>query len=263
MVKVVHETQFLGRTRPIAHGPRLMFASYRLKSLPPAPADVDYSVKPAAFLKQVLLNNKLGCCTASGAFHVGGSMLANADKPIPYGDPNVLTFYSATTGYVDGDPSTDRGASEIDVLNYWAEKGLLGDGKTHRIAGRLSIDGTNPDEVMSALYSFGNLYFGIELSDDWLKVPCYDGQVWNANATSNPNNGHCVISVKGGAKAGGIVCDSWGYEVLMPFDTVAKYTAEPLAGELYTVLSADTLIQATMKNPVGLDWSQLLADIVA
>jgi hypothetical protein len=234
-----------------------------MKAMPECPVeDVDYSIKSEAFLKQVLLNDKLGCCTASGAFHIGGSLLANAGYDVPYTDNNVRSFYSATSGYVDGNESTDQGASEVDVLNYWADKGLLGDG-THRIVGRLSIDGTNQAEVMSAIYAFENLYFGIELSDDWLASPPYSGQVWNASAVPNPNNGHCVVAVKAGKQAGGVVVDSWGYEILMPFDTVAKYTATPLAGELYSVLSPDGIVKAQHKFPSGLDWSQLVADLVS
>lgn len=259
---ILHPTAqvFLGRKRPVARGLRLPFANYQLKSMPDCPVDdVDYSVKPADFLKQVLLNNQLGCCTASGAFHIGGSLLANAGFPIPYTDTDVKTFYEHF-GYVDGNPDTDNGASEIDVLNFWQEKGLLGDGKTHRIMGRLSINGTDERQVMAALYAFENLYFGIELADSWLAKPPADGQVW-PKAPGNPNNGHCAISCKGGKKAGGIIVDSWGYDILMPFDSVAQATSVPLQGELYAVLSPDGIVKAQQKFPNGLDWSQLVADI--
>lgn len=85
MKTIVHPTTGrsfkLGR-RPIARCPRLSLRNYLLKSFPTAPAFVDYSAAPAAFLAEILGNDMLGDCTAAGAFHVGGTLLANAGQPV-------------------------------------------------------------------------------------------------------------------------------------------------------------------------------------
>ena len=113
LVQTIHSNQRLGRVRPVAPGPRLMFANYRLKTLPAAPADVDYSVAPAAYLKQVLLNDKLGCCTASGAFHVGGSLLANASEPIPFNDNHVAKVLKVAAPFIMHDSEFGQGVYRL------------------------------------------------------------------------------------------------------------------------------------------------------
>jgi len=147
----------LGRRRPVARCPRLSLRNYLLKSFPVAPAGVNYSVKPAAFLSQCLGNDTLGDCTAAGAFHIGGTLLANAEQRIPFTQDDAIKFYSATTGYdpskiqPDGSNPTDRGGDEQTVLNAWASNGLLPDG-SHKIAGWIAVDGSNADEVRAALW---------------------------------------------------------------------------------------------------------------
>ena len=39
-------------------------------------------------------------------------------------------------GFRPGDPSTDRGAYALDVLNYWRQSGIAG----HRIAAYAAVD---------------------------------------------------------------------------------------------------------------------------
>ena len=41
---------------------------------------------------------------------------------------------------------------------------------------------------------------------------------------------------------------------------IAKYCDQSAGGDLYTVVSQDSLNQSTGKAPNGFDWSQLVAD---
>ena len=181
----------LGRRRPLTRGPRIELRRYLSAALPAAPASIDYSAKPAAFLSQILGNDALGDCTAAGAFHIGGTLLANAGQPIPFTDADVIKFYSATTGYVPGDEATDQGGDEQQVLAYWRATGLLPG--QHQISGWVAVDGTNQAEVEAALWLFENLYFGIELPEAWVNpMPSASGFTWGIAGGADPDNGHCL-----------------------------------------------------------------------
>lgn len=247
----------LGRRRPVARGPRLSLRNYLLKSFPAAPAAADYAAKPAAFLAEVLGNDALADCTAAGAFHIGGALLANAGAPIPFTEADVVKFYSATTGYVPGDPATDQGGNEQDVLNYWQRTGLVPG--AHRITGYVAIDGGNADEVKAALWLFENLYFGVELPDAWVDpMPAASGFTWNVAGSPGPDNGHCFAGV--GYDGAGVTIDTWGMLGKITYAAVAKYAAAAGQGELYAVLGPDAIDQASGKAPNGFDAAQLLAD---
>jgi hypothetical protein len=146
----------MGRKRPIARGPRLSLKNYLTRALATPPAAVDYTKAASAELAQVLMNDQLGCCTASGAFHIDGVLLGNAGSPLTWIDEQIVAFYSATTGYIPGDPSTDQGGNEQDVLNYWQSKGLLANGD-HKIKGWLAVNGNDVEECKTAVYLFENL----------------------------------------------------------------------------------------------------------
>ena len=215
--------------------------------------------KPAAFLSQILGNDLLGDCTSAGAFHVAGTLLANADQAINYTRADAIAFYSATTGYVPGDESTDQGGDEQTVLNWWQTKGLLADG-SHKIDGWVAVDGTNAEEAKAALWLFENLYFGVELPDGWISpMPSASGFTWDVAGPANPDNGHCFSGEA--YNANGVLVDTWGMLGTVTWAAVAEYAATAGSGELYAVLGPDAINKATAKAPNGLDASQLLADM--
>jgi len=248
----------LGRRRPIARGPRLSLRNYLLKGFPAAPTSIDYSAKPAAFLAEILGNDALRDCTAAGAFHIGGTLLANAGAPIPFTEADVVKFYSATTGYVPGDEATDQGGDEQDVLNYWKATGLLPG--SHQISGWVAIDGSNEDEVKAALWLFENLYFGVELPDAWINpMPGASGFTWDVAGDPDPDNGHCFAGVA--YDGAGVTIDSWGMLGKITYQAMAKYASTAGQGELYAVLGPDAIDKASGKAPNGFDAAQLAADL--
>ncbi len=248
----------LGRRRPVARGPRLRLRNYLLKSFPAAPASADYAAKPAAFLSQILGNDALGDCTAAGAFHIGGTLLANAGQPIPFTEADVVKFYSATTGYVPGDEATDQGGNEQDVLNYWMRIGLLPD--QHQISGYVAIDATSADEVKAALWLFENLYFGVELPAAWIDpMPGASGFIWDVAGNPDADNGHCFAGV--GYGGAGVTIDTWGMLGTITWAAIKKYASTAGQGELYAVLGPDAIDKASGKAPNGFDASQLAADL--
>lgn len=263
LIKTIHHptsgrTVKLGRKRPVARCPRFKLANYLLRGLPAPPASCDYTQHAAHALSNIYDNDTLGDCVIAGMAHVVGVLTGNAGpKPFIYSNKQIIALYSAIGGYVPGDPSTDQGCDEQTALNYWENNGAPAG--SHRIAGWLAVDATNPTECRTAMYLFENLYFGIELPDQWVNpMPSASGFVWDVAGPADPNNGHCVAGV--GYNSEGVTIDTWGMTGLMTNAAIAQYAVQAAGGELYTVVSQDGLNKATQKAPSGFDWSQLVAD---
>jgi len=187
----------MGRVRPLVKKPRLHlynFLSEPAEILPPPPAAVDYTKCCKTMLAQVLGNDVLSDCTTAGAFHIAGSLIMNAGGTILWTDAQYIPFYSASTGYVPGDASTDQGGDEQEVLNFWKNNGLLADA-SHKIAGFMAVNSRNIVEIKQAIALFGNVYFGVEMPDEWIKpFPEADGFTWDVAGNADENNGHCFTS---------------------------------------------------------------------
>jgi hypothetical protein len=250
----------MGRRRAISRGPRLSLKNYLRTRMPPPPAVCDYTAKGGPVIAQMLGNDRLGDCTAAAAFHISGIMLANAGAPVTWDVGNqVIPFYSATGGYISGNGSTDNGANEIDVLNYWHNHGLLLDG-SHKILAWMVVDATSYDEVATSIWLFENVYFGIELPDAWVNpVPSVGGFTWGIAGAANPDNGHAFPGL--GYDADGVKISTWGMTGTLTWPAVQRYARHSNGGELYTVFSVDSIERATAKAPNGLNLAQLMDDI--
>jgi hypothetical protein len=247
----------LGRRRPLARGPRLSLKNYLMKGLPTPPPTLSYSVNPP-IMSDVLGNDANGCCTISGAFHIDGALLGNANTPVPpelNAKAAVDLYYKLTGG-------PDSGLDEQTVLNYWAQNGLLPDG-SHKIVAWAVVDGSNIEEIQTALWLFENLYFGIELPDAWINpFPSGSGFTWDVAGPADQENGHCFMSPPV-YDATGPEIDTWGYTGKITYPAIKAYTSPAAEGELYTVLSDDSINLATLKAPNGLNAAQLRADIAS
>jgi hypothetical protein len=215
-------------------------------------------------MSEILANDVLGDCTAAGAFHVGGMLLANAGQPIPYTVQDVINFYSATTGYdpsqiqPDGSNPTDQGGDEQTVLKYWQSTGLIP--HEHKISAWVAVNGGDQLEVKTALWLFENLYCGIGLPDKWVNPePQGNGFTWDYAGRVDDNNGHCFVWTS--YDASGVTIDTWGLKGKLTWTAVSHYFRKGADAELYTVLSPDILNRAVEKAPNGFWFSQLSADI--
>jgi len=250
----------MGRKRPIARGPRLSLKNYFLSTMPAPPETCDYTGKAIPVLKQMLGNDRLGDCTAAAAFHIVGTMLANAGASETWSTvKQVVPFYSATGGYIEGKDSTDNGANEVTVLNYWQNYGLLPDG-SHKIIAWVAVDARNQEEVERAIWLFENVYCGVELPDAWVNpVPHESGFEWDISGGPNPDNGHAFPGL--GYNAGGVTISTWGMTGAMTWSAIKRYCGHADGGELYAVLSADAIERVSAKAPNGFDIAQLTNDI--
>jgi hypothetical protein len=256
-----HERRF-GRRRPIAHHPHLKLHKYLMRGLPSPPAEVDYTKPATSALSQMYLNDRLGCCVIAGMAHLQGLFTGNAGTaPLIFTDQQIVQLYEAIGGYRPGNPDTDQGCDEQTALAYWQNRGAPLR-SNHRITGWLGVDATDLEEVRIALWVFENLLFGIELPDAWVNpAPQSSGFVWDVAGDPNLDNGHCVVGV--GYTSKGVMDCTWGLTGTITDAAVAKYAAPAASGELWTVISKDSLIKASRKTPAGLDWTQLVADFDA
>jgi hypothetical protein len=248
-----------GRTQVIARAPSLKLARYLdMAALPPVPLSTDYRSKSEPFLHNILGNDQLGDCTAAGAFHLSANMLGAADNAIGYTAADAIAFYSASTGYVPGESWTDQGGNVPDVLNYWVQHGLMGDG-SHKAAGWVTLDPTNKRELQVSVDYFGGCYLGLCLPDAWEPQSGFgDGFTWDVAGDPDPSNGHCIVAID--YLTGGLIVDTWGDLGLLTWAAVAKYCSASAGGEICGVVSHDALSQISGKSPTGLNGQQFVAD---
>jgi hypothetical protein len=252
-----------GRNRPAPHlrtGHKMAAKYFDAANMPPVPDAFDFSTLCSAPLADILGNSELSDCTAAGAGHLIDVFTAGGGSPVAITADETIAFYSLSTGYVPGDPSTDQGGDEVTVLTYWRDHGFDGKGN-HPIAGFVQVDPTNATLLKAAVYYFGGLYFGIELPDTYTHpFPASNGYVW-APGTPDPNQGHCVVGC--GADATGIHIDSWGLLGTLEYSAIAELCSESAGGMVFAVLSKEWVSKMSGDSPAEVDWTTLQADFAA
>jgi hypothetical protein len=248
----------MGRHRPIdgAPHPRLKLSNYMAKSIPDPPKVGNYiTAASAPVVNQMYLNNQLGDCVIAAMCKVVGVMQANAgQKPTIFTNQQVINLYSAIGGYVPGNPATDNGCDEVTALNYWLNTGCPAG--ANKLTAWMAVNPQDQQEYKTALWLFENLYFGIECPDAYVNVQG-NGFVWGPGQP-DPADGHAVPGF--GWTPKGIKIATWGLWGTFLDRAINEIVSTPYGGELYCVLSKTSINKATQKCPVGLDWSQMIAD---
>jgi hypothetical protein len=250
-----------GRRRPKTRS-KLRFRDYlagAISPLPGTPVVIDYSALAAAALEEMYLNDTYGCCVEAGQAHSVGVFTGNATGvPFIFTDAQIEAIYGTEGGFVPGDPSTDNGTDEQTAFADWKANGLLPDG-SHKIAGALQVDSTNPVELRAAIWLFENLCFGMELPDEWIDpLPQESGFAWDVAGDPDPENGHFVVGF--GCNLTGIKFATWAMTGTLTYGAIAKYCVTSANGDCNVVVSQDVLVRAMNKAPNGLNWDQLMAD---
>jgi len=190
-------------------------------------------------------------CTIAGCAHAIQVWTANAGSIVTLPDATVEKFYEKWDGYKPGNPSTDNGGVELDVLNDWKKQGFA----SHALTAFADPRPANLTEVRQSIALFGGVYIGLSLpvtaqnQDVWDVVP-------NAGSDADPGSwgGHCVYVPK--YDQNGFTCITWGQPKTMTVAFWNKY-----CDEAHVLLSQDWL--AAKGSPGGFDQAQLLADLGA
>jgi hypothetical protein len=254
-----HSKMKLGRKAIKTDSRTLALGRYLTPSLPPPPAAKDWSKGITAW--GMMLNGPepsepqfpdgLGDCTIAGCGHAIQVWTANTGSMVTVPDATILNYYEQWDRYVPGNPSTDNGGIELDVLNDWQKQGFAG----NALMAFADPKPANLTEVRQSIALFGGVYIGLSLpltaqtQDVWDVVP-----KGGANAKPGSWGGHCVFVPKYDAK--GFTCITWGQLKTLTVAFWNKY-----CDEAHALLAQDWL---TAKGaPSGFDQAQLQADLNA
>jgi hypothetical protein len=241
----------LGR-RAVRHDPRtLRLAKYlELDKLPVPPTAKSWTAPPYP----VFANDSVGDCTCAAAGHATLTWMRHTPEPDrKVSTDQILSAYAAVSGWDPEDPSTDRGAVELDVLNYWRRKGIAG----HKIGGYVAVDPGKATHVRLAIDLFGGIYIGAALpltARDQIEA----GEPWkpvhSAHGADEPGSwgGHAMFVPAYTSQS--LVAITWGREQRMSWLWWGRYV-----DEAYAILSSDFLSQG--KSPDGIDVATLRYDL--
>jgi hypothetical protein len=240
----------LGRLAPKPHPKTLSLAKYLAPELPAPAEKVFREYKTPAAAKQMFGNDTIGDCTCAGAANMLILATSHTGAVVIPTLAQVIAMYSAVSGYVPGDASTDNGAAMTDVLAYLQSTGLAG----HKILGWAAIDPANLTHRKLACQIFGGTYVGVNLPASAQSQ--FPGP-WEVVPNDPIEGGHCIIRPGYGAAGDDYV--TWGnWNVKASAAWSAAYVEEE-----YALITEDWLFKATQKTPGGLDLATLLTDLKA
>ncbi len=242
-----HSKMRLGRKAIKTDSRTLAFGDYLTPALPPPPPTADWMKGIASW--GMMLNDTLGDCTIAGVAHAIQVWTANTGSEVTVPDPTIESYYEQWDGYVPGNPSTDNGGVELDVLKNWKKNGFAG----HALLAFADPKMANLVEIHQSIALFGGVYIGLALP-----MTAQTQEVWdvvpNGGANAEPGSwgGHCVFVP--GYDQNGFTCITWGQPKTMTLAFWNKY-----CDEAHTLLGQNWLNASG--SPDGFDQIQLQADL--
>lgn len=256
---VDHSRMRLGRKALKTDSRTLMLARYMTSTLKPPPAKCDWTKGITEW--GMMLNgpeptepqfpNGLGDCTIAGLAHAIQVWTANNGSMTTVPDATILSYYEKFDGYVPGNPKTDNGGVELDVLNNFQKNGFAG----HPLLAFADPKVANLTQVRQAISLFGGLYIGLSLP-----VTAQSQKVWDVSAKGGANakpgswGGHCVFVAAYDQKT--FTCITWGKPQAMTVAFWNKY-----CDEAHALLSPMWI--SAKGAPNGFNLAQLKADLQA
>lgn len=261
----IEATSNLAKTSKVKLGKRaakvdartLRLAKYFTSTLALPPVSADYTAGIVNW--GMMLNDSLGDCTIAGVGHAiqGWTKLAKGSE-LTLPDWVIKAYYSSWDGYVAGDPATDQGGVEVDVLNKWRKFGF-GFRHNHKGANRL-IGYADPDpgnitHVKQAINLFGGVYIGLALPITAQSQSIWDvvGDGQTGDSAPGSWGGHCVWCPKYDDTY--VTCVTWGGLTKMTWAYWKAY-----CDEAHALLSPD-FIETNGVAASGFDLLTLQADL--
>jgi hypothetical protein len=213
----------LGRKAVKTDTRTLRLARYLTAELPRPHAARDWTKGITNF--GMMGNDQLGDCTIAACGHAVQVWSANTTGETTIPDSDILKAYESWCGYVAGDPSTDNGGVELDVLTDWRQ--LTGGCFVNDpLLGYADANVANMPEVHSAIELFGGAYIGISLP-----LTAQNQSIWDVVADDGTGNtvpgswgGHAVFVPKYDRTT--LTCITWGELMPMTYAFWTKYVDE-------------------------------------
>lgn len=201
----------------------------------------------------MLGNDSVGDCVIARLLHqiMGWASVAHAAAPKTFTTQQAIETYSAITGYVPGNESTDQGTDPDAACAYWQSTGLYGD----KIAGYTNVDISNIDLIRFGIYMFGGVGFAFQVPSYIMSVPAGGDWTEPSGADTTIEGGHEILLIGYGRR--GFRCVSWGTTYTFDMNFLGKY-----GNNIDAVVSPDWIKQSGI-SPSGLDLNGLLADLQA
>jgi hypothetical protein len=236
--------------------PTLKLADYVHPELANPPAAV--SRPHQGFNWGMLANDTIGDCVIAMMLHSIEDFHLDAGTPVPeFTNQDAISIYSAITGYVPGDPSTDKGTDESKAMRHWEHPGLTAEGASHTIVATVAVDPGNLNECRIAIDEFVDLQIGIALpltaqgQTEWTVVG--DGKT--GKSAPGSWGGHGIPYREYDPET--FACVTWGAELLLTVPFHQDY-----AQEAHVVVTQEMLNKRGI-GPSGVNWDELIADIKA
>jgi hypothetical protein len=243
----------------VARAPSLY--GHVLASKPPPPKLLrDQVAYP--FAPQMDANDQIGDCTAVGVANYARGVAALNGFGLPIPTDAVVGLYSASCGYVPGDPSTDQGGVELNVLAYQLQSGFPYGGQAPLVGDFATFDPTDRALFATTMANLGLVYMGVNLS-----VSDQASQTWDTNPPASAGDptpgswgGHCLLA--------------WAYTGLADDDLVTLVTwgcldykatwrwVRARCEEAHAIIFPD-LQQTNRLNFAGLDLPRMRAEGLA
>lgn len=213
-----------------------------LSTLPASPPARDWTNRLPADLG-MMRNDQVGDCAYASAAHMVQVWSSQRGQTVTIPDDDVVAAYSAGTGYDPRDPSTDKGASMLDVCKQWRTAGIGG----HRIGAFVKVDPRDQEHVRAAVSLFGAVYVGCNLP---LRAQDQRGALWEPLGTGGFDaagswGGHAVACAAYDHRGPQLL--TWGARQAATWDWWAAYV-----DEAYACLSAEWVTGAA-PAPSGVD----------
>ena len=195
----------------------------------------------------MLANDRHSCCVFSGAFHETMLWRAWAGAEIPtFTDANVISDYSAVTGYDPNDPSSDRGADMQRAASYRKKVGIVdATGQRHQVAAYVSLKAGDVDQLALAAFMFGAVGLGVEMPTSAMDQ-FEQGEPWDVVSGAYVEGGHYIPCI-GRNRAGNFLIITWGRLQAVTPAFIKKYMDE---GVVYLSLEQ---LRGTGLSPRGFD----------
>lgn len=243
----------LGKT-PFVHDERDLKLDDYLAG-PPTPPDGDFGHEGLISEWAMLGNDSAGDCVWAGAAHETMLLGAEGGHHPAFTTDSVLSDYSALTGYVPGDESSDRGTDVRNAMLYRRRTGIAdAEGRRHHIGAFIRLRPGDVGQLYQALYIFGAVGIGFEFPSSAMEQ--FDrGEPWDVVNGARIEGGHYVPVVA--RRDGNPVCVTWGRTQPM-----AERFYETYCDEAWCFISAAALNDEG-RSPEGLSIDQLRRDLKA